>query len=62
MGAMGENAGRFFFTQLLDGLGYMHNKCVVHRDIKPKNILVDDKLNLKYADFGLASNKNVDAL
>ena len=59
---MGENAGRFFLTQYLYGLEYMHKKCVVHRDIKPQNTLIDDEFNLKIADFGLASNKNVDAL
>ena len=42
MGAMGENAGRFFITQLLDALEYMHNKRVVHRDVKLENILVDE--------------------
>ena len=42
MGKMGENAGRFFFTQLLDAVEYMHNKRVVHRDLKLENVLVDD--------------------
>lgn len=42
MGAMGEEAGRFFLDQLLETLDYMHNsKQVVHRDLKPENILVD---------------------
>ena len=39
---MGEHAGRFFITQLLDALEYMHNKRVVHRDVKLENILVDE--------------------
>ena len=41
MGAMGENAGRFFITQLLDAVDYMHQMRVVHRDLKLENILVD---------------------
>jgi len=59
---MGEDAGRFFLHQMLDSVDYMHNLKVVHRDLKLENILVDDNLNLKVADFGFACYKNIDAL
>ena len=62
MGAMGEDAGRFFLHQMLDAVAYIHTRRIVHRDLKLENILVDDNLNLKLADFGFACYKNIDAL
>lgn len=49
------------FVQLIKGLNEAHRHQIIHRDIKPENILVNDKLELKLADFGLAlmSNENL---
>jgi serine/threonine protein kinase len=47
---------------MLEGIEYMHSRRVVHRDLKLENILVDDQLNIKIADFGFASYKNIDCL
>lgn len=41
-------------VQLLKGLSYAHQCQIIHRDIKPENIFVDNNLNLKIGDFGLA--------
>ena len=45
---------RKFSRQLLDALIYCHKHKVVHKDIKPANVLIDSMLNVKLADFGLS--------
>ncbi|KAH7883048.1 Pkinase-domain-containing protein [Phlebopus sp. FC_14] len=41
-------------NQMLAGLAYLHHKGVIHRDIKGSNILINNRGELKLADFGLA--------
>lgn len=45
---------RYCVHQILKGAVYMHEKGIVHRDIKLPNILIDDQMQMKIADFGLA--------
>ncbi|KAF9879250.1 hypothetical protein CkaCkLH20_03483 [Colletotrichum karsti] len=52
---LSEDETRKLFTQLFQGIKYLHDRNIVHRDIKPENILMVDKdLHVKIADFGLA--------
>ncbi|KAK5088113.1 serine/threonine protein kinase, CMGC, CDC2/CDK subfamily [Lithohypha guttulata] len=40
--------------QMFEGLEFLHRRCVMHRDIKAANLLISNRGQLKYADFGLA--------
>lgn len=45
---------QFFLYQILRGLKYLHTAGVLHRDLKPRNLLVNSNCDLKICDFGLA--------
>jgi len=46
------------FLQVADALAYMHRMGYVHTDVKPENILVDNKAAAKIIDFGVACKRN----
>ncbi|KAJ9114054.1 hypothetical protein QFC22_005874 [Naganishia vaughanmartiniae] len=54
LGAMPEETVRFWMSELALALDYLHSKKIVHRDIKPDNILLDEKGHVHITDFNIA--------
>jgi len=48
-----------FFIKIAEGIKYIHENKIVHLDIKPENILVDNSGNPKISDFGVAKYKGI---
>ncbi|KAM0299135.1 hypothetical protein ACHAPM_007899 [Fusarium culmorum] len=46
---------RFYSVQIAGAIKYMHNKGIIHRDLKMGNIFLDSQMNAKIGDFGLAA-------
>nr|CUU98583.1 hypothetical transcript [Hymenolepis microstoma] len=54
-GRLPTKEARKFFKQIISAIDFCHSHCICHRDLKPENLLLDDKLNIRVADFGMAS-------
>lgn len=48
-----------YFSQLMDGLEYLHGARVIHKDIKPGNLLLTLEEVLKISDFGVAEVRTI---
>ncbi|CAD0047546.1 unnamed protein product [Aureobasidium pullulans] len=55
-----DNAARRLFAQLVSGVGYLHKKGIVHRDLKLENLLLDRNRNIIITDFGFANTFSPD--
>lgn len=54
-GRLTPKEARRFFRQIISALDFCHSHNICHRDLKPENLLLDDKNNIRVADFGMAS-------
>ena len=50
-----DHTARKLFAQLVSGVGYLHKKGIVHRDLKLENLLLDRNKNIVITDFGFAN-------
>ncbi|KAL2099833.1 hypothetical protein ACEWY4_004227 [Coilia grayii] len=58
-----EDQARFYFQDLLRGIEYLHYQKIIHRDVKPSNLLVGEDGHIKIADFGVSNQfEGADAL
>jgi len=53
--ALSECETRYFMKQILDGVFYLHQNKIIHRDLKLGNLFLNDDLQVKIGDFGLAA-------
>lgn len=55
---LNDKSARRLFAQLVSGVGYLHKKGIVHRDLKLENLLLDRNKNIIITDFGFANTFN----
>lgn len=51
---------RFYIYEILEGVKYLHDNRIIHRDLKLGNLFLNDMLNVKIGDFGLATRIDFD--
>ena len=53
--ALTEPEARYYMKQVVEGCCYLHGNNIIHRDLKLGNLFLNDDMELKIGDFGLAA-------
>ena len=53
--AVTEPEARYFVRQVIEACQYLHGNNIIHRDLKLGNLFINDEMELKVGDFGLAT-------
>ncbi|KAJ2722245.1 MAP/microtubule affinity-regulating kinase 4 [Coemansia sp. Benny D115] len=54
-GRLHENEARGFFRQIVSAMDYTHRNCIIHRDLKLENVMLDHESRIRIIDFGFAN-------
>ncbi|KIY63618.1 kinase-like protein [Cylindrobasidium torrendii FP15055 ss-10] len=60
LGSLSLECSRYYAAQILDAVGFVHERGIIHRDLKPENLLLDENWRIKLTDFGTAVVLNSD--
>lgn len=58
--AITEPETRYYLNQIVDACKYLHENRVIHRDLKLGNLFLNDEMEIKIGDFGLATQLDYD--
>jgi len=61
IGRFSEECTRFYAAEIINALEHMHSKSVIHRDLKPDNVLLDPNFHAKLTDFGTSKELGNDS-
>jgi polo-like kinase 1 len=56
-----EPETRYFVKQIVEACIYLHEKRIIHRDLKLGNLFLNDQMEIKIGDFGLATRVESEA-
>ena len=56
-----EPETRYFVKQIVEACIYLHDKRIIHRDLKLGNLFLNDQMEIKIGDFGLATRMENEA-
>jgi len=58
IGALTEEEAIYVMIQICQGVLQAHDQGIIHRDLKSQNVMIDEELNVKITDFGIALSSN----